>query len=168
MKDKEKPEPPKVGPADLSIRREADGGLALLPPGGGEPLAGVRVARCFPWTRPDSYISVRDEAGREISLVPDLGELTPDTRREIEAELVAQEFIPRIVAVHDVEDRFDVMIWNVETDRGPVELQVKNAEDVHQLDDGRVVVRDHAGGTFVATPSELDPRSRRILDERCG
>ena len=168
-KEKSKPEPPKVSPGDLALRREADGRLALIPPGGAEPLAGVGVARCFPWTHGGAYISVRDEEGREISLVNDLAALTAETRLLIEEELAAQEFLPSITAVRDVDDRFDVMSWRVETDRGAVELQVKNAEDVRQLDDGRVLIRDHAGGIFVVkNPTALDTHSRHLLEERLG
>ena len=56
--------------------------------------------------------------------------------------------VPQITAVHNVDDRFDVMAWEVQTDRGPIELQIKGSEDIRQFDEGRVVVKDEAGGGF--------------------
>jgi len=169
MKDKPGDERIEVGPADLVIAREPDGQLALIPPGGGDAVKGIGVARCFPWTHATTYISVRDADGREISLIKDTASLRPGTRELIEQELAAHEFLPRITSVRGVEDQFDVMVWNVETDRGGIELQVKNAEDLRQIDDGRVLIRDHAGGTFVvADPASMDPRSRRLLEQRLG
>jgi len=169
MKDKPGEELVEVDPADLVITREPDGRLALVPPGGGNAAKGIGVARCFPWTHGETYISVRDGEGREISLVRDPAALKPATRAVVEQELAAHEFLPCITAVSGVEDQFDVMVWKVETDRGAIELQVKNAEDVRQIDDGRVLIRDHAGGTFVVkNPASLDARSRRLLEQRLG
>ena len=169
MNDKTKDAPAVVDPADLVLRREADGRLALVPPGGGDPVKGIGVARCFPWTHGERYISVRDAEGREISLVKDMMSLKAETRLAVEQELADQEFLPCITAVRGVEDQFDVMVWTVDTDRGSIELQVKNAEDVRQIEDGRVLIRDHAGGTFVVRdPASLDARSRRLLEERLG
>jgi carbon monoxide dehydrogenase subunit G len=100
-------------------------------------------------------------------LVRSLDDVEPQTRRVIEEELAAQEFIPRITAVTSVDDQFDVMAWQVETDRGPIELQIKGREDIRQLDDGRVVIKDHAGGMFeVADVSALDPRSRLLVEDQ--
>jgi hypothetical protein len=169
MKDRPGEQQIEVDPAALVITREQDGRLALVPPGGGDAVKGIGVARCFPWTHGETYISVRDSEGREISLVKDPAQLKAGTREMIEQELASHEFLPRITAVRGVEDQFDVMAWNVETDRGGIELQVKNAEDVRQMDDGRVLIRDHAGGTFVVNdPSCLDAQSRRLLEERLG
>ena len=35
----------------------------------------VRPARCFPWSVPDCYISLRDSEGREIVLLESLSQL---------------------------------------------------------------------------------------------
>jgi hypothetical protein len=162
------PEPARMDPRDLVLLRQEDGTLALIRPGA-DPVRGVGVARCFPWTHNDSFISVRDGEGREICLIDSLSAVKPETRLVMEEELGNQEFLPVVTAVHTVEDQFDVVAWSVETDRGTIEIQVKNAEDVRQLDDGRVLIRDHAGGVFVVRDtSSLDAKSRRIVEERVG
>lgn len=155
--------------AVVRLERNARGQLVLHRGGAGEPIVGVRVARCFPWSLPQQYISIRDEQGNELHLFESLKQAEPQTRQIIEQELAAQEFVPAITAVERIDDAFDVMTWQVQTDRGPVELQVKSDEDVRQLADGRVLIKDHAGGLFeVRDMQRLDSRSRRLLEDHLG
>lgn len=151
----------------VTLRRNPRGGLSALLPGSDEPVENVRVARCFPWSRPERYVSFRNPEGEELVLVEELDALDEATRALVHEELAAQEFLPRITAIESVDDQFDVMVWQVQTDRGPIALQVKEQEEVRQLDDGRVLVRDHAGGLFVVPDIDaLDLCSRRLLEDR--
>ena len=157
---------PAAAAAPIRLSRNARGQLVLHRPG--RPDCGpVRIARCFPWTAPDEYLSIRDRDGAEACLLATRTGLTPETARLIDEELDAQEFFPRILRVTEVDDRFDVMAWNVETDRGPIELQIEHPEDIRAHDDGRVTLKDHAGGVFIVDDlSRLDPRSRRFIEDR--
>ncbi|NQU09508.1 DUF1854 domain-containing protein, partial [bacterium] len=150
------------------LERDESGRLLFRSPAApGAPVAGVRVARCFPWSHADGYISIRNKEGHELCLFRSLTEATPATRRQIEEELARQEFLPRITVVEQVDDRFDVMAWKVQTDRGPIELQVEHGEDIRRLEDDRVLIKDHSGGWFVVPDlAAMDARSRRLLEER--
>jgi hypothetical protein len=151
---------------DVRLRRDERGRLFFSVTAEAEPIVGVHLARCFPWSLPDRYISVRDADGNELCLLRSAEQADPETRRIVQEELAAREFVPRITAVHSVDDDFEVMAWRVETDRGPIELQVKSAEDIRQLDERRVVIQDHAGGLFeVPDVASLDSRSRRLLED---
>ena len=61
---------PQAGPHDARrirlIERNSAGELVLHLHGAAEPVVGVTLARCFPWTMPESHISVRSGEGREI------------------------------------------------------------------------------------------------------
>ena len=154
-----------LDPAQVRLARDVRGRLVFRPREGASPVEGATVARCFPWSHRDGYISIRDTGGKELCLLRSLNAVDPEVRRMIEEELAAQEFLPKITAVLDLDDRFDVMVWKVTTDRGPMELQVEHAEDIRQLPDGRVLMKDHAGGLFeVPDLGALDARSRMLLE----
>lgn len=155
-----------IDPRKVHLRRNERGQLVFQAGPQSEPIIGVRVARCFPWSMPDRYISIRNDQGDELFLFQSLDQAEPQTRRLIEEELELLQFVPQITTVESVDDQFEVMSWKVQTDRGPVELQVKHAEDIRQLDEKRVLIRDHAGGLFeVRDITKLDPRSRRFIED---
>ncbi len=154
---------------NLRLWRDARGHLAALDTSieNDKPIEEVRIARCFPWSQRDRYVSVRDGEGREIILLPTLDEVDDATRALIEEELTAQEFAPRVTAILEVEDGFDLTVWHVNTDRGPFEVHVKHTEDVRQMEDGSIIIKDHAGGKFaVDNPIALDLNSQRLIEER--
>ena len=153
----------------VRLRRDERGRLVLHCAADAEPLENVRVARCFPWSLRDRYVSVRDKDGNELVLITDLAATEPETRQLIDEELAAQEFIPVITAIDAVDDSFGVMIWNVQTDRGPIELQIKTTDDIRRIDDRRVLVKDHAGGLFeIPDLAALDPKSQRLAEDHMG
>ena len=71
-------EPDADSPRIQRIERNSAGDLVLYLRGLDAPTVGVTLARCFPWTLPESYISVRSAEGREIVLLTTLEE--PSTR----------------------------------------------------------------------------------------
>jgi len=155
-------------PTPLRLTRNERGQLAAHL-GDAAPIDNARIARCFPWSNRDEYLSVRDADGKEVHLLRTLGNLDADTRALIDEELSMQEFFPRITAVLSAEQRFDVTLWHIETDRGPAELRVKDSEDIRHIDDQRVLVKDAAGGIYeIPDINALDPRSRKLIDERLG
>src|SRR5881409_3041918 len=63
---------------ELTLERRADGKLwALL----GDAERVVWVRRCFPWSEPGRFVSLRDEDDNELALVGDPAELDPASRR---------------------------------------------------------------------------------------
>ena len=62
----------------LTLQRRADGRLWAVR-GGVERAVWVR--RCFPWSEPARFVSLRDDEEREFALVRDPAELDPASRR---------------------------------------------------------------------------------------
>ncbi|MAE65607.1 MAG: hypothetical protein CMJ18_15165 [Phycisphaeraceae bacterium] len=155
--------------SELHLQRNEQGDLVLERPGE-SPVTPVRVVRCFPWSMPDRYISVRDpEKGVELALIVDPATVDERTRRLIDEELAAQDFVPRITKVERVDDRFEVTAWQMQTDRGAVELQIKSSDDIRYLEDRRVLFRDHAGGLFeIPDLAALDEQSQQLVEDRMG
>ena len=158
-----------LDPEMIRLRRSARGHLVLQPDADTDPIEPVRVVRCFPWSLRDRFVSIRDKDGNEVVLLKDLETIEGQTHRLVEEELASQDFIPHIEAVESVDDRMQAMTWQVRTDRGPIELQIKSTDDVRQLDDQRIAIKDHAGGMFeIVDLGALDPRSQRLVEEHMG
>lgn len=156
-------------PRGAALQRELDGTLTFLPAKGSEASRDCSILRSFPWSMPYQYISIRDKDGAELHLIPDLAS-APDALREIvESELSTQELIPLIRKIHHVDDTFEVVVWRVDTDSGPVEFQTRHDEDIRSLDGNRIVFRDHQGMLFeIPNLDQLDPDSRLYVEERLG
>jgi hypothetical protein len=151
------------------LQREQDGKLTFYPGDGRDPIKDCRIARCFPWTEPDRFLSVRDKDGNELHLFGSIDNVPDESREVVEDELRAQEFVPKIRRVHEIDDTFEVMIWKVDTDRGPAEFQVKDDEDIRVLEGDYVVIKDHTGMLFeIPDLAGLDDRSQGLVEDRLG
>src|SRR2546427_10663987 len=65
----------------LTLERRADGRLWAAR---GDVERAVWVRRCFPWSEPARFVSLRDDEDREFALVRDPAELDPASRRVLE------------------------------------------------------------------------------------
>ena len=143
---------------------DEQGRLVLRRPGK-DDVVDVRLRRAFPWSRPGGFVSVRDPEGKELILLEDLEPLEPARRTIIEGWLAGASFIPRIVAVEEVDVRFGYQQWKVRTDRGPAEFRVQEREDIRFLPDGRFRVKDADGTVYeMVSLSDLDESSRRAIE----
>jgi hypothetical protein len=151
-------------PALVSLERDARGRLVARLSDRDEPLVDVRVARCFPWSRRNEYISVRDADGKEVLLLSDLDEAPPEARAMIEQELGERVFVPRIQRIVRFTDEFDVVSITAETDRGEVTFQFKDKHAVRTLSPTRAIFRDVDGNLYeVPDLTALDRASQRHI-----
>ncbi|MCY2931436.1 MAG: DUF1854 domain-containing protein [Planctomycetota bacterium] len=146
------------------IERNASGELVVTLAGRAEPYVGARVARCFPWSIPEAYVSVRSSEGKEIALLDSLEALDEASRRIAETELHGSVFQPRIRRVTAFRMEFGVAMVTAETDRGPVSFEIRQREDVRHLSPTRALLRDPDGNTYeVEDLDALDDYSRKHL-----
>jgi len=153
-------------PADgvHKVERDADGKVIVHLADRDEPLADARLARYFPWSLPDAYISVRDKDGKEVVMLRTLDELDPGSREIVEQELADKIFNPRILQVLQVKREFGMSSMSAITDRGEVLFQFHGRDDVRLLSPTRALFRDVDGNTFeLPDVGELDPASRKML-----
>ena len=130
-----------------------------------DDVVDVRVRRAFPWSQPGSFISVRDGEGNELLLIDSLEQLDGARRRVIESALADGSFVPRIVAVEDVDVRFGYQQWTVRTDRGAAQFRVQEREDIRFLSDGRFRIKDADGTVYeMVSLADLDEASRRAVE----
>ncbi len=145
----------------LRLVRGADGQLWARR---GRGATAVRVARCFPWSRPDRWISLRDGDEEEVALVREPAELDADSRTALEAALVEAGFVLRVVAVVEVEEEIEIRTFRVRTAQGPRSFQTLRDEWPREVPGGGLLFRDVVGDLYlVREPEALDPRSRKLL-----
>jgi hypothetical protein len=155
-----KPEP-ELEALDLRLERGVDGRLWASTGARSQPVV---VRRCFPWTAPARFVSLRDADEEEIALVADLDELDPDSRRALEASLVEAGFVLDIVGVDQVDDEIEIRTFRVRTKQGPRRFQTLRDEWPRPLPCGGLLLRDVAGDLYrVPDPKSLDPASRAKL-----
>jgi hypothetical protein len=156
-----------VAPGEIeSIVRNELRQLVVRLKGRSESIVDARVSRCFPWSLPDSYISLRTKEGKEITLLHTLGELDPASRKTVEQELGEKIFNPRILKVNEYRNEFGVVSISAHTDRGDVTFQIRSRDDIRFLSATRSLFRDADGNTFeLPDLNALDPVSKKHLQE---
>ena len=169
LQDERNSDPKQDDPRDASrigrIERNSAGELVLHLCGTAEPVVGVTLARCLPWTMPESYISVRSGEGREIVLLKTLDELDPVSREIVDAELRDKIFNPKILRILEYKHEFGISSITAETDRGQAVFQFRERDDVRFLSATRMLFRDADGNTYELPDTRtLDPVSQKYLN----
>ena len=146
---------------DLVLRHQADGTLrATL----GGRSAVVRATRCFPWSAPGRYISLRDDDRKEFALIRDPAELSDASRAVLEDALAAAGIILQVTSIANVDEEVEIRTWEVETRQGPRSFQTARDAWPRELPDGGFLIRDVAGDLYrVPSSEELDRRSQQFM-----
>lgn len=148
-----------------SLSRNESGQLVVRLKGQGEQLVDARVARCFPWSMPETYISVRNREGKEVVLLKTLDGIDPASRELILQELHDKVFNPKISRIIEHKNEFGVTSIKAQTDRGEVTFQIRSRDDIRILSSTRLLFRDADGNTYeVADASAMDSASRKFLE----
>lgn len=149
----------------LRVQRNAHGRLVLTLADGTCHEAVVPV-RAFPIAAPEEGLSLVAADGREALWVDRMDQLPALARVLIEEDLAVREFVPVIRRIHKVSGFSTPSTWDVETDRGPVQLVLKAEEDIRRLS-GRthLLITDQNGLQFrVLDSAALDKASRKLLE----
>ena len=145
----------------LWLERGSDGQLWARR---GEIARPVRVTRCFPWSEPSRYLSLRDGDDEEVALIHDLGELGPDSRHALAESLIEAGFVLQVEGVEEVEEEIEIRTFRVRTRQGVRSFQTLRDEWPRQMPGGGVLIRDVVGDLyFVPNPASLDEKSRKLL-----
>ncbi len=148
-------------PAAPKLERRVDGKLWLVR----ETVSvAVELVRCFPWTSPKRYLSLRDAEGQEQGFLENVDELDAASRRAVEATLSRSSFVLEIVKIVSVQEDFELRSWRVETRHGPRTFQTPLDGWPRELDAGGLVIEDVYGDLYrIGEPERLDPKSKRLL-----
>lgn len=122
--------------------------------------------RLFPFTNPNMYITLLDKDERELGFVRDLRELDEPSVKALTACFAEYYLIPKITRVISCEEKFGLIKWAVETDRGPVKFRIRSRHsDIKKMHgSNRIIVRDTNDNRYeIPDYTTLDNKSIRML-----
>jgi hypothetical protein len=124
----------------------------------------VKPTRCFPWSEPDRWVSLRDADGKELALVEDPRLLDEDSRVALETALRETAFVFEVTRIVAVDEEVEIRTWTVQTRQGLRRFQTARDAWPRELPTGDYLVRDVAGDLYrIGDPEGLDAESRRYL-----
>jgi hypothetical protein len=140
-------------------------GVTRLTIEGDRSWAKVSPSRAFPLSNPDHYIGFLDGDGKDVGLLYDPSQLDAESRTLIAEDLERRYFVPIVERVLRVREEFGTIYWDVETDRGAVEIVVRNLRDnLQELSSSRVIITDIDGNRYEFPDiPKLDNKSQAII-----
>jgi len=146
---------------DVRLEHRIDGQLWAVR---GEDARAVWVRRCFPWSRPAQYVSLRDDDENEFALIRDFSELDSDSRDALGLALAEAGFVLRVARIIEIDEEVEIRNWKVETHHGVRTFQTRLDDWPREVPGGGVLIRDVAGDLYlVSDPEDLDKKSRDLL-----
>ena len=144
--------------AVLSLEQRSDGRLWAIR---GDEERAVWVRRCFPWSEPGRYLSLRDSDEEEFALVRDPAELDAASRAALETALAVAGFVFEITRVLEIEEEVEIRRWRVETRQGPRSFQTRLDDWPRTLPHGGLLIRDVTGDLYhLGRPAALSTAAR--------
>jgi hypothetical protein len=125
----------------------------------------IKAKRCFPFSSPSRYVSIRDGNDDEVGIIADLAHISKEYRRWIEDDLELRYFTPRVKSIKLIRHRFGGVEWHVDTDCGSKRLITKGVHDtMTEVEPGRYVITDVDDNRYEVFVDELDSTSREKID----
>ena len=129
----------------------------------------VRVVRSFPFTAPNTYISIRttEEKSKEIGIIKDITkDVSKETRKMLEEQMNLRYFTPVITKINDIKEEYGHAYWDVVTTEGPCKFVIyMNSSAVVSLSDVRLMISDLDGNRFeIPDYTKLTPGELKKLD----
>jgi hypothetical protein len=148
-------------PAPVRLARTEDGRTVVALDGASCP---VQVSSCFPWSAPGTFLSLRDDAGHEVALIPSVDDLDEESRRILVQALRDSAFAFEITHVALVKKEFEIRHWEVTCVEGTRVFQTRMDDWPRPLPPHGLLVTDVAGDVYVIPDwTVLDKHSRRQL-----
>jgi len=123
--------------------------------------------RLFPMSGTERYISMLNTDGKEVAIIRDMSTLMPESRQAIEACLNEYYMMPKIVQILSVWNKFGILRFEVETDRGSVAFEIKNHHyDIKKIYGNRIIIQDRNDNRYeIEDYTKLDKKSIRMLHQ---
>lgn len=112
----------------------------------------IQVYQAFPFTAPDSYISIResDEKAKEIGIIKDLRkDISKEYAEMLKEQLRLRYFTPIIEKIIHIKDEYGFAYFDVLTNHGACRFTIHmGGGSVVNLSDTRLLITDLDGNRF--------------------
>lgn len=131
---------------------------------GGEKVR-VYLYRVFPHDMESEFISVTDADKNEFGIIR-RAEDFPDMAEFIKRDLERRYFIPKILEISALEEKFGNSYWDIKTDVGHRLITVNDTfKNIIRIGDDRAIVSDSDGNRYeIVSLSGLDKKSYRRIE----
>lgn len=131
-----------------------------------QDLGRVLFHKAFPFERPEEFISVQDEDGREYGIIRALSDFDGKGREIIDKSLRRKYFCPEIKKIHKLKEQFGYSCWEVDTDIGELELVLKDTfGSILRVSDTYLVIMDVSGNRYtIPDVTALDRKSYKKIE----
>ncbi len=151
---------------DENIRIERTGLCSVtLRSSNGETKENLMPKRLFPMSNLKEYIALIDKEGKEYGIIKDLSKLDSAGKTAVEECLNEYYMMPKIKQIVGCRDKFGVLHFEAETDKGHVGFDIRNRHyDIKKLPDNRVLMRDRNDNRYeIEDYTKLDKKSIKKL-----
>lgn len=112
----------------------------------------VYVYRTFPNISPNNYIVIKDESGEkevELGIIKDLTEFDENTVKLLSYHLDNRYFIPEILSIKSIKDKYGYITFNVSTTSGDTEFAARDLfRNVKKTSLGYLIITDVDGNRY--------------------
>lgn len=126
----------------------------------------VYLYRAFPHDMADKYVSVTDSDKNEYGIIRDLSVFGEEMSRILLTDLDRRYFIPKILEITALEEKFGNSYWDIKTDIGEKTITVKDTfKSIIRIGEDRAMVSDEDGNRYEIVSLEgLDRKSLRRIE----
>ena len=132
----------------------------------GRKFENLEPRRLFPLSGLEKYITLLDEEGVEQAIIRDLNTLPFEERKIIDDCLREYYLIPKVTKITGCREKYGVVTLEVDTDRGPAVIEIRNLlYGMKLLYGSRVLLRDGSDNRYeIPDLKALDKQSRQKID----
>lgn len=134
-----------MGNEDFSLELKNDGLLYFNNEKGQKQIT---VKQCFPWSKPDELLSLRDDKSKEVFLIERISDLSKSNQGQLTNYLFKVDLVLKIIKILSIEEDLQLRSYHVETVQGVRSFQTKLDEWPEVKPDGRVLISDLSGDLF--------------------
>lgn len=125
----------------------------------------IAVHRCFPFTEPDSFLSIRDQEGNELGILRHIQDVPEQTQQLLRSQMALRYFLPKIQKVNHLKEEYGYSYWDVVTDKGACRFTASSHNAVARLSDTRLIIQDIHGNRYeIEDIYQLTPKEIKKID----